>query len=156
MSNEPSAQSCSHVPLSVPIMPQLTFHSSPHQVHRQSRRMCVVSPSRRSLLPEIQTGNHVLPSIIFVRVENLETISKCKPNEKNLWWTNLSSTRVKHPDILACDDVTQLTGLNVANLNEIRLKCQDVGVIEREGLRRALPIDSPVLSCSPSITIDEK
>ena len=52
--------------------------------------------------------------------------------------------------------MNQFTRLNVSYLNEIRLKCQNVGVVECKSLRRSFPLNLPVLSRSPSVPVDEE
>ena len=41
-------------------------------------------------------------------------------------------------------------------LNEIRLKRQNVGVVECECLRCSFPLDLPILSRSPPIAVDKE
>lgn len=50
----------------------------------------------------------------------------------------------------------QFTGFNVSDLDKARLKGEDVGVVQRKCLRCSFPLNLPILSCSPSITIDEE
>lgn len=42
------------------------------------------------------------------------------------------------------------------NLDEARLKCQDIGVIQRKALRRTFPLDLPVGSRTPAIAINKE
>ena len=70
--------------------------------------------------------------------------------------THLSSAGVKHSQVLASHNVDQLTRLNVSDLDEIRLECQDVRIVEGERLWCSLPLNSPVLSRTPAISVDEE
>jgi hypothetical protein len=63
---------------------------------------------------------------------------------------------MKHPQVLARHYVDELTGLDVSDLDEIWLERKDIRVIQRECLRCAFPLDSPVLPCSPAVAIDEE
>ena len=63
---------------------------------------------------------------------------------------------MQHPNILPRHDVNQLARLNVPNLDERWLERKDVWIVECECLWRSLPLDLPILSCSPAIPIDEE
>ena len=63
---------------------------------------------------------------------------------------------MKHANILPSHHMNQFARLNVSYLNEIRLKCQDVRIVECKGLWCSFPLDSPVLSGSPTISVDEE
>ena len=63
---------------------------------------------------------------------------------------------MQKPNILPRHHMNQLTRLNMPDLNETRLKGQDVRIVERETLRRAFPLDLPVGSCSPAIAIHKE
>lgn len=52
--------------------------------------------------------------------------------------------------------MNQFTRLNVPNLNEAGLERKDIRIIQRKRLRCSFPGDFPVLSCTPSIPIDEE
>jgi hypothetical protein len=63
---------------------------------------------------------------------------------------------VEHPQVLASHDMNELTCLNMSDFDEVWLKRQDVGVVESKRLWRALPLNSPVLSRSPTISVNEE
>lgn len=63
---------------------------------------------------------------------------------------------MQHANVPPSHDVNQFARLNVSYLNEIRLKGQDVGVVERECLWCALPLNLPVLASAPAVSIDEE
>lgn len=63
---------------------------------------------------------------------------------------------MKHPHILARHDMYQLTSLDMTDLDETRLECKNVGVIQCKGLRRAFPGNLPILSRAPTISVDEE
>ena len=63
---------------------------------------------------------------------------------------------MKHPNVPPSHHMNQFARLNVSYLNEIRLKRQNVGVVQRESLWRSFPLNFPVLSRSPAVTVDEE
>ena len=63
---------------------------------------------------------------------------------------------MQHPDILAGHDVNQFARLDMPNLDEEWLKCEDVWIVECECLWCAFPLDLPILPCPPAIPIDEE
>lgn len=63
---------------------------------------------------------------------------------------------MQHAHILPSHDMNQLTRLNMTNLNETRLKCQDIRVVQRKRLRCPFPGDLPIRSSAPAISIDEE
>jgi hypothetical protein len=69
--------------------------------------------------------------------------------------TYLMGTAMKHPNVLVRYNVHS-TALNVSELDEVGFECQDPGVAERKANGRSLPVDTPLRSCPPSITIDEE
>lgn len=52
--------------------------------------------------------------------------------------------------------MNQLACLDMADLNEIRLKRKDVGIAERKCLWSALPLDLPIGSRPPTISVDKE
>lgn len=108
------------------------------------------------LVPEIQTGNHVT-AVILVGVEYLvhrksDTSTTSILNVK----TYLSCRGMQHANILPRDDVDQLTSLNVSDLDEIRLKSEDVWVGKCKCIGVALPGDLPIRTSTPTITVNEE
>ena len=63
---------------------------------------------------------------------------------------------MQHSNISTRHDIYQLTRLNMPDLNEVWLKCQDIRIAERKSRRVAFPSDLPVLTCSPAVPIDEE
>ena len=70
--------------------------------------------------------------------------------------TNLACRRVQPPNILRSDDVHETATLHVSYLDEAGLKSKDVWIEDGKRLWIAFPCDLPVVSCSPSIAVDEE
>jgi hypothetical protein len=62
---------------------------------------------------------------------------------------------MKHSHVLRCDNVDQHASLHVANLDEARFESQNVRIEDGKGVWIAFPSDHPIMSCSPTITIDK-
>ena len=60
---------------------------------------------------------------------------------------------MQHADILARHHMNQFARFDMPYFDERRLKRKNVRVIERERLRRTLPLDFPVRSRAPAIPI---
>ncbi len=63
---------------------------------------------------------------------------------------------MQHPQIPCRDDMRERTGLDISDLDEAGLKSQNVRVRERERLRLALPVDFPVRTGAPTVSIHEE
>lgn len=63
---------------------------------------------------------------------------------------------MKHPNILARQNMDQLARLDMADLDEVRLERQNVRVRQRKRVGRAFPRDLPVGSRAPSVAVDEE
>lgn len=63
---------------------------------------------------------------------------------------------MKHPQVLTSHNVNELARLNMSYFDKIWLERQNVGVVESKCLGCALPLNPPVLSCSPTVSIDEE
>lgn len=50
----------------------------------------------------------------------------------------------------------QFTRLDMPNLDEARLECEDIRIVQRKGLWCSFPRDFPVLSCTPAIAVDKE
>lgn len=107
------------------------------------------------LVPEVQTGNHVLARFVFVSVDDLRRVQLVfvRPEAVKAY---LSSGRMQHPDVLPSNDVNQFAGLNVPNFDKVGLKRQDIWVRQRERIRSAFPRDFPIRTCPPPIAVDEE
>ena len=63
---------------------------------------------------------------------------------------------MKHSNILPSHHMNQFACFDVPYLNEGRLKCENIRVVECEGLRCTLPLNLPVGSCPPAVAVHEE
>jgi hypothetical protein len=52
--------------------------------------------------------------------------------------------------------MNQLSCFHVSNLDKSRIERENVGVIERNGLRRSFPLDPPIWPCPPAVPVHEE
>ena len=60
---------------------------------------------------------------------------------------------MQHANILRGDNMYQLASLQLPYLNEVWFKRKEVRMREGKGLRPALPVDNPIRSRSPTVSI---
>lgn len=63
---------------------------------------------------------------------------------------------MQHSNVLRRQNVHASARVNVPDLDEARLKGEDIRVRQRKGLRLTLPIDAPVWTRPPAVAVHEE
>jgi hypothetical protein len=63
---------------------------------------------------------------------------------------------MQHPHILPSHDMNQFARLNVPDLDEARLEGENIGIMQCKALGSAFPLNLPIGSCPPPVTVDKE
>lgn len=109
-----------------------------------------------SLFPEVEACDDILSVFVFVGVKDLVGVSSAIHKSSVVAITYLSCRRMKHPNVLARQYVDQSTSLNVPDLDEAWLECENVRIRQCKRLRLPFPRNLPIRTCTPAVSIDEE
>lgn len=84
------------------------------------------------------------------------TLLAMLPSHRTIVQSYLSGTAMQKSDVLPRHDVYQLAGFQMSDLDKRRLECEDVRIVECESLWSAFPLNLPVLSRPPAISIHKE
>lgn len=63
---------------------------------------------------------------------------------------------MQHAYVLRCDNVNQHTRLQVPYFNKIRFKCKEIWMRKSKSLGPTFPINQPVRSSAPAVSVNEE